>query len=445
MDNLFNLDDFDDEVQQNEIQETIIKKEEAKNLYQIKHDDNVDVLPEINIKSLDDSFECKKISYTASELLPNQNTEKKIYSLDDQINTEEYNKITEPALGFPFELDFFQKRSIIRLERHENVLVCAHTSSGKTVVAEYAIALGKKTGKRVFYTSPIKALSNQKYREFKHKFGDVGILTGDVSINSDAQCVIMTTEILQSCLYKNSAMLNMVEWVIFDEVHYINDNERGHVWEEILILLPPNIGIVMLSATIPNYQEFANWVGRIKNCTIYIQNTNKRIVPLEHKAYIGPKNVLVLKDAKDKVSRNNVYEAIKSLEVENERQQKSKLKGSQNERKQFEQKMLNQMREKYKGVEKKAKENFNNKNGYKGDKNVITRTHMKLQEMIPYLTKNNLTPAVIFVFSIKKIDEYAKFMGVNDSLVSKDESSKIIKFFDRCMGILNVFFLILGR
>lgn len=120
-------------------------------------------------------------------------------------------------------------------------MVCAHTSSGKTMVAEYAIALGRKNEKRVFYTSPIKALSNQKYREFKKKFGDVGILTGDVSICPDAQCVIMTTEILQSSLYKNSDMLNKVDWVIFDEVHYINDNERGHVWEEILILLPPKV------------------------------------------------------------------------------------------------------------------------------------------------------------------------------------------------------------
>jgi superfamily II RNA helicase len=112
------------------------------------------------------------------------------------------------------------------------------------MVAEYAIALGRKNEKRVFYTSPIKALSNQKYREFKKRFGDVGILTGDVSISPDAQCVIMTTEILQSSLYKNSDMLDKVDWVIFDEVHYINDNERGHVWEEILILLPPKVYLI---------------------------------------------------------------------------------------------------------------------------------------------------------------------------------------------------------
>ena len=107
------------------------------------------------------------------------------WAIEDDLDISAFSKIENPPITFPFELDEFQKRSILRLENHENVLVCAHTSSGKTVVAEYSIALGN--AKRVLYTSPIKALSNQKYREFKKKFGDVGILTGDVSINPDAQ------------------------------------------------------------------------------------------------------------------------------------------------------------------------------------------------------------------------------------------------------------------
>ena len=193
------------------------------------------------------------------------------------------------------------------------MLVCAHTSSGKTVVAEYGIAMGKRSKRRVLYTSPIKALSNQKYRDFKQKFGDVGILTGDVSINPDAQCLIMTTEILQSSLYKNSELLNNVEWVVFDEVHYINDKERGHVWEEILILLPKQIGIIMLSATVPNYLEFAQWVGRIKNCTIYVQNTLTRVVPLEHKLFIDRNNVFRVKDKDTNVLEGNVMKAIKQV------------------------------------------------------------------------------------------------------------------------------------
>ena len=114
--------------------------------------------------------------------------------------------------------------------------MCSY-SSVKTLVAEYAIAKSKNLNKRIIYTSPIKALSNQKYRDFKEKFDDVGIITGDVSINPDAQCLIMTTEILQNMLYKQSEKLKNVDYIIFDEVHYINDTERGHVWEKILILL----------------------------------------------------------------------------------------------------------------------------------------------------------------------------------------------------------------
>ena len=241
-----------------------------------------------------------------------QERNKKIrqWAIEDKLDISAFSKIEDPPITFPFELDEFQKRSILRLENHENVLVCAHTSSGKTVVAEYGIALGKRNGKRVLYTSPIKALSNQKFREFKKKFGDVGILTGDVSIKPDAQCLIMTTEILQSSLYKNSELLNQVEWVIFDEVHYINDDERGHVWEEILILMPRGIGIIMLSATIPNYMEFARWVGGIKETKVYVQNTLKRVVPLQHKLFIDKNNVFTVKE-KEKICEENIDQAFR--------------------------------------------------------------------------------------------------------------------------------------
>ena len=145
--------------------------------------------------------------------------------------------------------------------------------AGKTVVAEYAIALSLKHMTKTIFTSPIKALSNQKFRDFKQKFEDVGILTGDVSINRDATCVIMTTEVLQNQLYSDSDYLQDVEWVIFDEVHYIDDAERGSVWEEVIMKLPDHISIVMLSATVGNYMQFAEWVGRTKKKTIYVQCT----------------------------------------------------------------------------------------------------------------------------------------------------------------------------
>ena len=141
--------------------------------------------------------------------------------------------------------------------------MAAHTSAGKTVVAEYAFALATKHCTRAIYTSPIKTISNQKFRDFGKQF-DVGLLTGDVSIRADAPCLIMTTEILRSMLYRGADLIRDVEWVVFDEVHYVNDAERGVVWEEVIIMLPAHIGIVMLSATVPNVFEFADWVGRYR-------------------------------------------------------------------------------------------------------------------------------------------------------------------------------------
>lgn len=196
-------------------------------------------------------------------------------------------QIPEPAHTYPFELDTFQKQAIIKLENHNHVFVAAHTSAGKTVVAEYAIALSQKHMTRAIYTSPIKALSNQKYRDFKKTFDDVGIITGDIQINPSSACLIMTTEILRSMLYCGSEVTRDLEYVIFDEVHYITDIERGHVWEEVLILLPDHVNIIMLSATVPNALEFSNWVGMTKRKKVYVISTMKRPVPLKHYLYTG--------------------------------------------------------------------------------------------------------------------------------------------------------------
>lgn len=143
-------------------------------------------------------------------------------------------KIPCPVMTYPFDLDVFQKQAILKLEERQYVFVAAHTSAGKTVVAEYAIALSQRDLTRTIYTSPIKALSNQKYRDFKKTFKDVGLITGDLQIDPTASCLIMTTEILRSMLYCGSEITRDLEYVIFDEVHYINNPERGHVWEEVL-------------------------------------------------------------------------------------------------------------------------------------------------------------------------------------------------------------------
>ncbi|KAI0931412.1 hypothetical protein AcV5_005097 [Taiwanofungus camphoratus] len=203
--------------------------------------------------------------------------------------TNFHELVPEMAHKYPFELDTFQKQAVYHLEMGDSVFVAAHTSAGKTVVAEYAIALAGKHMTRAIYTSPIKALSNQKYRDFKQTFSSssVGILTGDVQINPEANCLIMTTEILRSMLYKGADLIRDVEFVIFDEVHYVNDAERGVVWEEVIIMLPDHVNIILLSATVPNTKEFADWVGRTKKKDIYVISTAKRPVPLEHYLYAG--------------------------------------------------------------------------------------------------------------------------------------------------------------
>ncbi|EFO90454.1 hypothetical protein CRE_03570 [Caenorhabditis remanei] len=191
----------------------------------------------------------------------------------------------EPAKYYPFQLDAFQKQAILCIDNNESVLVSAHTSAGKTVVATYAIAQCLREKQRVIYTSPIKALSNQKYRELEEEFKDVGLMTGDVTINPDASCLVMTTEILRSMLYRGSEIIKEVGWVVYDEIHYMRDKERGVVWEETIILMSSNVKQAFLSATIPNAREFAQWVCSIKQQPVNVVYTDYRPTPLQHFIY----------------------------------------------------------------------------------------------------------------------------------------------------------------
>ncbi|HVH63674.1 MAG TPA: DEAD/DEAH box helicase, partial [Candidatus Dormibacteraeota bacterium] len=164
----------------------------------------------------------------------------------------------------PFDLDPFQREAIDKLDRgHGGVLVSAPTSSGKTIVAEYAIFRALRDGEKVIYTTPLKALSNQKYHDFVRAYGDasVGLVTGENTINDGAPIVVMTTEILRNLIYEDPQRLDLVRYVVLDEVHYIDDFPRGSVWEEIVIQAPPAIKLVGLSATIGNYQEIADWMA----------------------------------------------------------------------------------------------------------------------------------------------------------------------------------------
>ena len=205
---------------------------------------------------------------------------------DPSSKIKKYSQISNLAFKFPFKLDEFQEKAILCLENRESVLVSAHTSAGKTVVAQYAIAMAKRDHQRVIYTSPIKALSNQKYRDLKETFEDVGLMTGDVTRNENASCIVMTTEILRNMLFKGSEITKEIAWVIFDEVHYMRDRERGVVWEETIILLSNKINYVFLSATIPNAREFGMWITKIKKQPCNVVYTSFRPTPLRH--YLFP-------------------------------------------------------------------------------------------------------------------------------------------------------------
>ena len=230
------------------------------------------------------------------------------------IPLSEHVAVDPPARTYPFTLDPFQQTAVISIDRGESVLVSAHTSAGKTVVAEYAIAKSLRDKQRVIYTSPIKALSNQKYRELQGEFGDVGLMTGDVTINPDASCLVMTTEILRSMLYRGSEVMREVAWVVFDEIHYMRDPVRGVVWEETIILLPDSVRFVFLSATIPNAMQFAEWICKIHKQPCHVVYTDYRPTPLQHYLFpAGGEGIHLAVDEQGSFREDNFQKAIASL------------------------------------------------------------------------------------------------------------------------------------
>jgi len=275
-----------------------------------------------------------------------------------------------------FELDHFQKHAISCIKKNENVLVTAHTGSGKTVPAIFGISDSLKKNRKIIYTSPIKSLSNQKFFELSQQFPDVGILTGDIKYNPDAQCVIMTTEILRNILYQKTTThvdIAEVDKVIFDEVHYINDPDRGKVWEECFILMPSEITLIMLSATIDKAEDFAKWIGSIKGKMTNLIPTSHRVVPLEHYFY-NPENI-----------GNQLVKVVSS---------KGEFLN------------FNEIRKTYK-------------------KYPISKI---INPFIDYLKDHNSVPALFFVFSRKECERLAS--SVQRSLVTSDEISEIVKIFD---------------
>jgi superfamily II RNA helicase len=228
------------------------------------------------------------------------------------------------AHTYKYPLDPFQQHAVAAIHRGENVLVTAKTGSGKTLVGEYQIHYSLAQGKRVFYTTPIKSLSNQKFKDLKAIFPSVGILTGDIKFKPDAQVVVMTTEILRNMLYKRGTLteslglssnisLDNVGAVIFDEVHYINNVERGKVWEETLILIPPTVQLILLSATMAAPEEFASWIGDLKQRVCVLISTLYRVVPLTH--YVLKDELMIpIMDAKEKYNEQGYLEWLRWLE-----------------------------------------------------------------------------------------------------------------------------------
>lgn len=326
----------------------------------------------------------------------------------DYVPISQHKAPEKPAREWPFTLDPFQQVSIASIERSESVLVSAHTSAGKTVVAEYAIAQCLKNNQRVIYTSPIKALSNQKYREFNAEFGDVGLMTGDVTINPTATCLVMTTEILRSMLYRGSEIMREVAWVVFDEVHYMRDKSRGVVWEETIILLPDKVRYVFLSATIPNAMQFAEWITKTHNQPCHVVYTDFRPTPLQHYFFpAGADGIHLVVDEKGVFREENFNKAMATIADkagDDGGDPLAKRKG--------------------KGKDKKT-----NKGGKKDGPTDIYK-------IVKMIMMKNYNPVIVFSFSKRECENYALQMS---QLAFNDESEKamVAKVFNSAIEMLS--------
>ena len=341
------------------------------------------------------------------------------------------------ARTWHFELDTFQKEAVYHLENGDSVFVAAHTSAGKTVVAEYAIALAARHMTKAIYTSPIKALSNQKFRDFRLEFQDVGILTGDVQINAEASCLIMTTEILRSMLYRGADLLRDVEFVIFDEVHYVNDLERGVVWEEVIIMLPEHVTLILLSATVPNTYEFASWVGRTKKKDIYVISTPKRPVPLEHYLW-ADKAMHKIVDA-DKVFVDKGWkEANIAMSGRDKSQPAIEASGSANQRGTPNARGIrNQVPrggparggQQRGGVQQRGRGQASRgagniaRTGRGGGRTSAAQDRNIWVHLVQHLKKHDLLPACIFVFSKKRCEQNADALSNLDLCTALEKSA----------------------
>ncbi len=291
------------------------------------------------------------------------------------------------------QLDRFQEEAIAAINQDTSVIVTAPTGAGKTVIAEYAVEKCLEENQRVIYTAPIKALSNQKYRDFFTEYGDkIGIVTGDVVLNPYAQVLLMTTEIFRNTIFDDIERLQDVSYVIFDEIHYINDIERGTVWEESLIFAPQHIKFVCLSATIPNINPFADWMQSVRDIEIKVVEELKRPVPLEHHLYFKDYGIGTVKH-------------------------------------------IRQLRNRAQQDARKRKYNPPNNKPTKALPSGFTETRL-----IPHLQRDKQLPCLYFCFSRKGCEENAAALafGAQLQLLSKRQSTEILEQFDELCILFDI-------
>ncbi|RIA97496.1 rRNA-processing arch domain-containing protein [Glomus cerebriforme] len=360
----------------------------------------------------------------------------------------------EPARKYLFELDPFQKVAISCIERNESILVSAHTSAGKTVVAEYAIAQALRDKQRVIYTSPIKALSNQKFRELETKFHDVGLMTGDVTIRPEASCLVMTTEILLLMLYRgNDLIMREVSWVVFDEIHYMRDKVRGVVWEETIILLPHQVRFVFLSATIPNAMEFAEWICKTHAQPCHVVYTDFRPTPLQH--YIHPSGsngIFVILDEKGNFNEDSFRKATGLLQQRNSDIEyintKKKSKRKKNIGGPASSKKSKKSRKSKKSKESTESEQLDSDeqaemNESKDTKEVNESKEEKsgketsdIRKIVRMIMQNDFYPAIIFSFGKRECENNALQMG-KVTLNNEDEQGLVQQVFNNAIETLS--------
>ncbi|XP_064539014.1 exosome RNA helicase MTR4 [Drosophila montana] len=353
------------------------------------------------VKELDDcDLEALRVRIVTHQLVSPESCTHEVAAHPDQEYIPLQPFAGVPAKEYPFVLDPFQKQAILCIDNSQSVLVSAHTSAGKTVVAEYAIAKSLAAKQRVIYTTPIKALSNQKFREFTDEFQDVGLVTGDVTINPSASCLIMTTEILRNMLYRGSEIMREVGWVVFDEIHYMRDKERGVVWEETLILLPDNVRYVFLSATIPNARQFAEWVCHLHKQPCHVVYTDYRPTPLQHYIFpAGGDGIHLIVDEKGQFKEDNFTTAMAVLANAGEA-----AKGDQKGR----------------------------KGGVKGHNSGQTN----IFKIVKMIMERHFAPVIIFSFSKKDCEVYAMQMAKLD-FNTIDEKKLVDEVFNNAMDVLS--------